>query len=150
MSQQYLLSDWELHNYYPRLPEEALKEFTDWCIFQQAIAAGYEFTPDNKKLEDLEAAYYIEELVDQFVKATRNTIEAGLAALLAGTQADKHALKGIAIVVDFISLYVRYLVPKGKKNRLLPEDKLTLAAREQFEQLCEIAKKYNVQIQVTK
>jgi hypothetical protein len=70
--------------------------------------------------------------------------------LLAGTQADKHALKGIAIVVDFISLYVRYLVPKGKKNRLLPEDKLTQAAREQFEQLCEIAKKYNVQIQVKK
>ncbi|MFQ4143516.1 hypothetical protein [Chlorogloeopsis sp. ULAP02] len=146
MSQDNLMSDLELHNYFSRLPDEALKEFTDWCIFEQAIAAGYEFTPDHKKLEDLEGAYYIEELVDQFVKATRNTIEGGLAALLAGTQADKNALKGIPIVVDFISLYVKYLVPKGKNNTLPVDEKLAQASQEQLDKLREIAKKYNVEI----
>ncbi|MDM9383926.1 hypothetical protein QUB80_24910 [Chlorogloeopsis sp. ULAP01] len=146
MSQDNLMSDLELHNYFSRLPEEALKEFTDWCIFEQAIAAGYEFTPDAKKLEDLEGAYYIEELVDQFVKATRNTIEGGLAALLAGTQADKNALKGIPIVVDFISLYVKYLAPKGKNNTLPVDEKLAQASQEQLDKLREIAKKYDVEI----
>ncbi|RUR84707.1 hypothetical protein ACF3DV_20620 [Chlorogloeopsis fritschii PCC 9212] len=146
MSQDNLMSDLELHNYFSRLPEEALKEFTDWCIFEQAIAAGYEFTPDRKKLEDLEGAYYIEELVDQFVKATRNTIEGGLAALLAGTQADKNALKGIPIVVDFISLYVKYLAPKGKNNTLPVDEKLAQASQDQLDKLREIAKKYNVEI----
>ncbi|MDJ0798581.1 MAG: hypothetical protein QNJ51_17465 [Calothrix sp. MO_167.B12] len=139
-------SNIELHTYLPRFPDEALKEFTDWCILEQAIAAGYEFTPDLKKLEELEPAYYIEELVDQFVKATRSSIEGGLAILLAGKEADGNALKGIPIVVDFVSLYVKYLVPKGPNNTLPTNEKLAQVAQEQFDKLSEIATKYGIKM----
>ncbi|AKG23015.1 hypothetical protein [Calothrix sp. 336/3] len=136
------MSELELHPLLSHLPEDALKEFTEWCIFEQAIAAGFEFTPDNSRLEGLLTPYYIEELVDQFVTATRNSIEGGLAALLAGKKADAHALQGIAIVVDFISLYVLYLVPKGKNNTLTTDEKLVEASQEQYNKLQEISQKY--------
>ena len=139
-------SEIQLHTYLDSFPDEALKEFVEWCILEQAIEAGYEFTPNPKKLADLEATYYIEELVDQFVKATRNSIDGGLAILLAGKEADTNTLEGVLIVVDFISLYVKYLVPKGTKNTLLPDEKLEEAEQEQFNKLSEIAKKYNVEM----
>ncbi|CDN16360.1 MAG: hypothetical protein HRU34_00145 [Richelia sp.] len=139
-------SDIELHTYFPRFPDEALKEFVEWCVLDQVIEAGYEFTPEPKKLADLEPAYYIEELVDQFVKATRNSIEGGLAIFLAGKEADGNALKGIPIVADFVSLYVKYLIPKGPKNTLSSDDKLAEAVQEQFDKLSEIATKYNIQM----
>ncbi len=139
-------SNIELHTYLPRFPDEALKEFTEWCIFEQATAAGYEFTPDTKKLEDLEPAYYVEELVDQFVKATRNSIEGGLSILLAGKEADGNALKGIPIVVDFVSLYIKYLAPKGAKNTQPTNEKLAQVAQEQFDKLSEIAKNYGIKM----
>lgn len=136
----------ELHPYLTNLPEDVLKEFTDWCVLEQAASAGYELIPDNSKLKDLTGGYYIEELVDQFVKATRNTIEGGLAGIAAGKQADNHGLQGIPIVVDFISLYIKYLVPKGEKNLLTVDEKLVQASQEQFDKLLEIAKKYNVDL----
>lgn len=140
------MSELELHHYLPRLSDEALKEFTDWCVLEQAKEAGFELIPDKSKLLDLAPPYYIEELVDQFIKATRNTIEGGMAALAAGKQADNHGLEGIPIVVDFISLYVKYLIPKGEKNLLPVDEKLALASQEQFDKLCEIANKYNLNL----
>jgi hypothetical protein len=136
------MSELELHSYLPRLSEEALKEFTEWCVIEQATEAGFELIVDKSKLANLAPAYYIEELVDQFVQATRNSIAGGMAILAAGKQADTHALTGIAIVVDFISLYVKYLAPKGEKNMLPIDEKLAQAAQEQFDKLCEIAQKY--------
>ncbi|MBF2065916.1 MAG: hypothetical protein IGS39_16070 [Calothrix sp. C42_A2020_038] len=140
------MSQLELYPYLPRLSDEALKEFTDWCVLKQAAEAGFELVTDNSKLLDLEPAYYIEELVDQFIQATRNTIEGGMAALAAGKQADNHGLQGIAIVVDFISLYIKFLVPKGPKNILPVDEKLAQAEQEQFDKLCEIANKYGVNL----
>ncbi|MCX7594119.1 MAG: hypothetical protein N2235_10225 [Fischerella sp.] len=140
------MSDLELHKYLSGLPEAVLREFTQWCVLEQATAAGYEFNPDLMKLENLAAVDYINELVGQFVEATRKSIEGSMAILVAGKQADNHALPGIAAIVDFISLYVRYLVPKGQKNELSPEEKLIQASQEQFEQLGQIAKKYGVEI----
>lgn len=137
-------SNIKLQTYLPSLPDEALKEFVEWCILEHVIEAGYEFTPNAKKLADLDAKYYIEELVDQFVKATRNSIDGGLAILLAGKEADTSTLEGILIIVDFIALYVKYLVPKGSKNTLPPDEKLEETEKEQFNKLSEIAKKYNV------
>ena len=115
-------------------------------MLEQAAEAGFELITDNSKLVDLEAPYYIEELVDQFIQATRNTIEGGMAALAAGTQADSHGLQGIPIVVDFISLYIKYLVPKGPKNLLTADEKLAQAEQQQFDKLSEIAKKYNISL----
>jgi hypothetical protein len=138
----------ELHPYLANLPEDVLKEFTEWCVLEQAAEAGYELIPDNAKLKELTGAYYIEELVDQFIKATRNTIEGGLAAVAAGKQADNHGLQGIPIVVDFISLYIKYLVPKGEKNLLTVDEKLVQASQEQLAKLSEIAKKYSVDLKI--
>lgn len=142
------MSEIELYSHLPKLSVDALKEFTEWCIVEQAVDAGYEFTPDQSKLINLEAAYYIEQLVDQFINATRNSIEGGIAALAAGKQADSHGLQGIPIVVDFISLYVRFLVPKGRK-KMHPNEEVTneiyeKACQEQWDKLCEIAQKYQV------
>jgi hypothetical protein len=134
----------ELHTYLANLPTDALQEFTEWCILQ-ATEAGYEFSPDTSKLEKLVGAYYIEELVDQFIRTTRNTIEGGMAAFVAGKQADNHGLKGIAIVVDFVSLYILYLLPKAKKNTLPADERLATASQEQLDKLSEIAKKYGVE-----
>ncbi len=140
------MSNLELYKYLPELPDEALQEFTQWCVLEQATVAGYEFTPDNNQLENLPTADYINELIAQFAEATRKSIEGSMAILLAGKQADERALPGIAVLVDFISLYVRYLVPKGKNNELPPEDKLAQASQEQFDKLGQIAKKYGVEI----
>jgi hypothetical protein len=142
------VSKLELHSYLPRLSDEALKEFTEWCVLEQAAEAGFELIVDNSKLLDLEAPYYIEELVDQFIQATRSTIEGGMAALAAGKQADNHSLKGIPIVVDFISLYIKYLVPKGPKNLLTVDEKLAEAEQQQVEKLKEIAQKYNIDLKI--
>ncbi|TFI52600.1 hypothetical protein BLD44_020230 [Mastigocladus laminosus UU774] len=140
------MSNSELHNYLAGLPEVVLQEFTQWCVLEQATAAGYEFTPDLVKLKNLETVDYIHELVGQFADATRKSIEGSMAIMVAGKQADNHALPGIAAIVDFISLYVKYLVPKGPKNELPTDEKLNLASQEQFEQLCQIAKKHSVEI----
>lgn len=142
------MSKLELHPYLSRLSNEALKEFTEWCVLEQAAEAGFELITDNSKLLDLEAPYYIEELVDQFIQATRNTVEGGMAALAAGKEADSHGLQGISIVVDFISLYIKYLVPKGPKNLLTPDEKLAQAEQEQFDKLGEIAKKHNIDLKM--
>jgi hypothetical protein len=136
------MSNLELHKYLSSLSEEVLKEFTQWCVLEQATTAGYEFIPENPKLEKLQGAYYIEELVDQFMGATRNSIDGGMAALAAGKKADTSELKGIPIVVYFISLYVLYLLPKSKNNILPTEEKLAQGSQEQFDKLQEIAKKY--------
>ncbi len=140
------MSNSELHNHLAGLPEVVLQEFTQWCVLEQATAAGYEFTPDLVKLKNLETVDYIHELVGQFADATRKSIEGSMAIMVAGKQADNHALPGIAAIVDFISLYVRYLVPKGPNNQLPTDEKLQLASQEQFEQLCQIAKKHSVEI----
>lgn len=140
------MSELTLHKHLLHLPDAMLQEFTQWCVLEQATAAGYKFTPDPKKLENLSPEDYIPELISQFVEATRNTIEGGMAVLAAGQQADQHALPGLGVIVDFISLYVLYLVPKGKKNMLPPEEKLTQASQEQFDKLCEIGKKYGVAV----
>jgi hypothetical protein len=140
------MSELELYPYLPRLSEAALKEFAEWCVIEQATEAGFELIVDESKLANLAPAYFIEELVDQFVQATRNSIAGGMAILAAGKQADTHALTGIAIVVDFISLYVKYLVPKGEKNMLPIDEKLVQTAQEQFDKLCEIAQKYGVDL----
>ncbi|MGJ5672374.1 MAG: hypothetical protein ACR9NN_01910 [Nostochopsis sp.] len=140
------MSNSELHNHLAGLPETVLQEFTQWCVLEQATAAGYEFTPDLLKLKNLETVDYIHELVGQFADATRKSIEGSMAIMVAGKQADNHALPGIAAIVDFISLYVKYLVPKGPNNELPTDEKLNLASQEQFEQLCQIAKKYSVEI----
>lgn len=142
------MSEIALHPHIPKLSIDALKEFTEWCILEQAVEAGYEFTPDNSKLMNLEVNYYIEELVDQFINTTRNSIEGGMAALAAGKQADNHGLVGIPIVVDFISLYIRYLVPKGPIN-MHPSKENTneiyeLACQQQWDKLSEIANKHHV------
>lgn len=142
------MSEIALHPHLSKLPVDALKEFTEWCILEQAVEAGYEFTANNSKLINLAPDYYIEELVDQFIQATRNSIEGGIAALAAGKQADTNGLQGIPIVVDFISLYVRYLVPKGRNN-MHPSQETTnqvyeLASQQQWDKLSEIGKKYHV------
>jgi hypothetical protein len=126
------MSELELHSYLPHLSEETLKEFTEWCVIEQATEAGFELIVDKSKLTNLAPAYYIEELVDQFVQATRNSIAGGMAIL----------------VVDFISLYVKYLAPKGEKNMLPIDEKLAQVAQEQFDKLCEIAQKYGVDLKV--
>jgi hypothetical protein len=135
-----------LHNYLPRLPESALQEFTEWCILEQAKEAGYEFNPNESKLANLPTAEYIAEFVGQFIESTRNTIEAGLAAVFAGKQADNHALPGIAVVVDFASIYVLYLLPKGEKNEKPADEKINQASKEQFKKLQQIAQTYGVEI----
>jgi hypothetical protein len=138
------MSELDLYPHLSKLPEDALKEFAEWCMLEQAKEAGYEFTPDNVKLKKLTGGYYVEQLIDQFMGATRNTVEGGMAALAAGKQADNHGLTGLPIVVDFISLYVKYIFPKGKKSNLSTDEKLAQASQEQFDKLNQIATKHNV------
>ncbi|MBW4684709.1 MAG: hypothetical protein KME40_06315 [Komarekiella atlantica HA4396-MV6] len=133
-----------LHKYLPRLPEAALQEFTEWCVLEQAKAAGCNFTPDRSKLENLPPADYLPKLIDQFMKVKPDPIKAGLVAAIAGKEADKHALSGLAVVADFVSLYVKYLIPK---EGMTPEDAeavLTKASQHQCEKLNEIAKKHGI------
>jgi hypothetical protein len=140
------VSDIALHKYLPRLPEAALQEFTEWCVVEQAKTAGLNFTPDKSKLNNLPPVDYIPKLVDQFMKVKPDPIKAGLVAAIAGKEADKHALPSLATVVDFVSLYVKYLIPKEGNNPEQAEAILTQASQQQCEQLTQIAKKYGVEL----
>ncbi|WP_427160163.1 hypothetical protein ACQFX9_00115 [Aliinostoc sp. HNIBRCY26] len=138
------MSNLELHKYFPKLPEAALKEFAEWCILEQVKSAGIEFTPDLSKLENLIPNEYIWQLIDQFMKSRPDPIKTGLVSAMAGQEADSHGLIGSAIMVDFLSLYVKYLIPE---NGTTPEEAKTLiteAAIQQYEKLSELADKYNV------
>ncbi|MCF4970020.1 hypothetical protein [Nostoc sp. CMAA1605] len=138
------MSNLELHKYFPKLPEAALKEFVEWCILEQAKSAGIEFTPDLSKLENLIPNEYIWQLIDQFMKSRPDPIKTGLVSAMAGQEADSHGLIGSAIMVDFVSLYVKYLIPE---NGTTPDEAKTLiteAAIQQYEKLSELADKYNV------
>ncbi|MEH2152446.1 hypothetical protein [Nostoc sp.] len=139
------MSDLALHKYLPRVPDAALQEFIEWCVVEQAKAAECNFTPDRSKLDNLPPADYIPKLVDQFMKVKPDPIKAGLVAAIAGKEADKHALSGLAIVADFVSLYVKYLIPKEGSTREQAEEILTQASQHQSEKLTEIAKKHGVE-----
>lgn len=140
------MTELALHNHLSHLPEEALQEFTEWCVLEQAKEVGYKLTPDTKKLEKLPTGDYIHQLVDQFMKVKPDPIRTGLAGAIAGKQADNHALSGTAAIVDFVSLYVKYLVPKEGSDPEQADQLLTQASQQQFEKLSQIAKKYNVEI----
>ncbi|MEH2383321.1 MAG: hypothetical protein V7K27_31280 [Nostoc sp.] len=140
------MSDLALHEYLPRVPDAALQEFIEWCVLEQAKAAELNFTPDRSKLDNLPPADYIPKLVDQFMKVKPDPIKAGLVAAIAGKEADKHALSGLAIVADFVSLYVKYLIPKEGSTREQAEELLTKASQHQSEKLTEIAKKHGVEL----
>ncbi|MHC5938167.1 hypothetical protein [Nostoc sp.] len=138
------MSDLALHEYLPRVPDAALQEFIEWCVLEQAKAAECNFTPDRSKLDNLPPADYIPKLVDQFMKVKPDPIKAGLVAAIAGKEADKHALSGLAIVADFVSLYVKYLIPKEGSTREQAEELLTKASQHQCEKLTEIANKHGI------
>lgn len=138
------MSNLELHKYLPKLPEEALKEFAEWCVLEQAKSAGIEFIPDPTKLENLIPNEYIWQLIDQFMKSRPDPIKTGLVSAMAGQEADSHGLIGSAVMVDFLALYIKYLIPE---NGTTPEEAKTLiteAAIQQYEKLSELADKYNV------
>jgi hypothetical protein len=139
------VSDLALHKYLPRVPDAALQEFIEWCVLEQAKAAECNFTPDRSKLDNLPPADYIPKLVDQFMKVKPDPIKAGLVAAIAGKEADKHALSGLAIVADFVSLYVKYLIPKEGSTREQAEELLNKASQHQCEKLTEIAKKHGIE-----
>ncbi|MEH1997257.1 MAG: hypothetical protein V7L00_00485 [Nostoc sp.] len=138
------MSDLALHEYLPRVPDAALQEFIEWCVLEQAKAAELNFTPDRSKLDNLPPAEYIPKLVDQFMKVKPDPIKAGLVSAIAGKEADKHALSGLAIVADFVSLYVKYLIPKEGSTREQAEELLTKASQHQSEKLTEIANKHGI------
>jgi hypothetical protein len=140
------VSDLALHKYLPLFPDAALQEFTEWCVLEQAKAAGCNFTPDQSKLNNLSPADYIPKLIDQFMKVKPDPIKAGLVAVIAGQQSDKHALSGLAALVDFVSLYVKYLIPKDGSTGEQADEILTKAGQHQCEKLVEIAKKYGVEL----
>ncbi|MEH2318659.1 hypothetical protein [Nostoc sp.] len=139
------MSDLALHEYLPRVPDAGLQEYIEWCVLEQAKAAECNFTPDRSKLDNLPPADYIPKLVDQFMKVKPDPIRAGLVAAIAGKEADKHALSGLAIAADFVSLYVKYLIPKEGSTREEAEELLTKASQHQSEKLTEIAKKHGVE-----
>ena len=145
---QKTMSNKGLHEHFPNLPDRALQEFTQWCVTQQAREAGYEFTPDATKLEDLPTADYIPELVGQFMDTTRKDIRTGLVAVFAGKQADNHSLSGLAAMVDFISLYVKHLFPSEGNDEKQAEELLTKASQQQLEKLSQIAQEHNVKLSV--
>ena len=135
-----------LHKHLSCLPETALQEFTQWCILEQAKEAGYEFTPNESKLENISPAEYIYQIVDQFLKVKNNPIKDGLAAVFAGKLADNHGLSGTAAMVDFISLYVKYLFPSEGHDPQQADELIDRASQEQFEKLVQLAKEHNVEL----
>lgn len=139
------MSDIALHKYLPRLPDIALQEFTEWCVLEQAKTAGFNFTPDNSKLQNLPPQEYISKLIDQFMKVKPDPIKAGLVAAIAGKEADEHNLSGVAALTDFVSIYVKYLVPKDGTTPDQAKALLLEAAQKQCEQLTQIAKKHGVE-----
>lgn len=140
------MSDIPLHRYLPRLPEAALQEFIEWCVLEQAKAAECNFTPDQSKLNNLPPTEYISQLIDQFMKLKPDPIKAGLVAAIAGKEADQHGLSGLAVIADFIALYVKYLIPKDGNTPQQAEMILTDASKKQCEKFMEIAKKYDVKL----
>ncbi|WP_066380246.1 MULTISPECIES: hypothetical protein [unclassified Anabaena] len=138
------MSDLELHKYLPKLPEEALQEFTEWCVLEQAKLAGIEFTPDTTKLQNLIPNEYIWQIIDQFMKDRPDQIKAGLVSAMAGKEADSHGLVGSAIMVDFLALYVKYLIPSIGNTPEEAKALISEAAIQQYEKLSELADKYNV------
>ncbi|MGF1934009.1 MAG: hypothetical protein RM347_006350 [Nostoc sp. ChiQUE02] len=140
------MSDLALHNYLPRVPDAALQEYIEWCVLEQAQAAECNFTPDRSKLDNLPPEDYVPKLVEQFMKVKPDPIKAGLVAAIAGKEADKHGLSGLAIAADFVSLYVKYLIPKEGSTREQAEEILTQASQHQCEKLTEIAKKHGVEL----
>ena len=138
------MSDIPLHRYLPRLPEAALQEFIEWCVLEQAKAAECNFIPDQSKLNNLPPTEYIPQLIDQFMKLKPDPIKAGLVAAIAGKEADEHGLSGLAVIADFIALYVKYLIPKDGNTPEQAEMILTDASKKQCEKFMEIAKKYDV------
>ncbi|MFM7365880.1 MAG: hypothetical protein ACKO11_15560 [Cuspidothrix sp.] len=140
------MSNLELHQYLPKLPEAALQEFIEWCMLEQSSAAGLEFKPDQTRLNNLTPADYSKQLVDQFMKVRPDPIRAGLVAVIAGQQADKHELSGLAAIVDFVALYVKYLIPKDGTNPEEADAILAKAGQHQYEQLVEIGKKHGVSL----
>lgn len=139
------MSDLELHKYFAKLPETALQEFTEWCVVEQSKAAGIEFTPDKTKLENLIPNEYIWQIIDQFMKVKPDAIKAGLVSVIAGKEADSHNLIGSAIMVDFIALYVKYLIPENGNTPEQASALIAEAAIAQYEKVSELADKYNVQ-----
>ncbi|MEM7713384.1 MAG: hypothetical protein AAF349_07360 [Cyanobacteria bacterium P01_A01_bin.68] len=140
------MSNTALHEHLPNLPDKVLQEFTQWCVTQQAREAGYEFTPNETKLEELPTADYIPELVGQFMDTTRKDIRTGLVASFAGKQADNHSLPSLAAMVDFVSLYVKHLFPSEGHDETQAEELITKASEQQFEKLSQIAQEHNVQL----
>jgi hypothetical protein len=140
------VSDIALHKYLPRLPEAALQEFIEWCVVEQSKAAECNFTPDKTKLDNLPPAEYIPKLVDQFMKVKPDPIRAGLVAAIAGKEADQHGLSGLAIVADFVALYVKYLIPKDGDTPEQADAVLLQASQQQCEKFTEIASKYGVNL----
>jgi hypothetical protein len=138
------VSNLELYQYLPKLPDAALQEFTEWCVLEQAKAAGLEFKPDATKLKDLAPGDYLKQLIDQFMKVKPDPIRAGLVAVIAGKQSDKHNLSGLAAIVDFVALYVKFLIPKDGTDPEQAEAILAKASQHQYEQLTQIAKKHDV------
>ncbi|BCL34544.1 hypothetical protein [Nostoc sp. MS1] len=139
------MSDLELHKYLPKLPEEALQEFTEWCVVEQSRAAGIEFVPDRTKLEKLIPNEYIWQIIDQFMKVKADPIKAGLVSAMAGQEADSHNLIGSAVMVDFVALYVKYLIPENGNTPEEAKKLIVEAGLQQYEKLSELADKYNVQ-----
>jgi hypothetical protein len=138
------VSNLELYKYLPQLPDAALQEFTQWCILEQSTAAGLEFKPDEAKLNNLEPLDYIKLLIDQFMKVKPDPIRAGLVAVIAGQQTDKHNLSGLPAMVDFVSLYVKYLIPKDGTNPEEVDKILAEASQHQYDKLAETAKRHGV------
>jgi hypothetical protein len=138
------VSDLELHKYLPKLPEPALQEFTEWCVLEQAKAAGIEFTPDPTKLQDLIPNEYIWQLIDQFMKVKPDPIKAGLVSTIAGQEADSHGLIGSAVMADFVALYIKYSIPENGTPPEEAQKLITEAAIQQYEKISELADKYNV------
>jgi hypothetical protein len=78
------------------------------------------------------------------MKVKPDPIKAGLVAAIAGKEADKHGLSGLAVVADFVALYVKYLIPKDGNTPEQAEMILTDASKKQCEKFMEIAHKYGV------
>ncbi|HLO89014.1 MAG TPA: hypothetical protein VK203_28965 [Nostocaceae cyanobacterium] len=140
------MSKLELHKHLSNLPDAALQEFTEWCVLEQSKVAGIEFKPDENKLKNLQSEDYLKQLIDQFLKVKPDPIRAGLVAAVAGKQADAHGLTGVAVVADFISLYVKYLIPKDGTAPEKVDTILADATQKQYEQLSQIAQKHGVKL----
>ncbi|MEO1428768.1 MAG: hypothetical protein AAFS12_01590 [Cyanobacteria bacterium J06632_19] len=142
------MSNTALHEHLSNLPSEVLQEFTQWCVTQHAREAGYEFTPNETKLEELSTEDYIPEIVGQFMDTTRKDIRTGLIATFVGKKADNHSLSGLAAMVDFVSLYVKHLFPSEGNDEIQAEELLNKAHEEQFNKLVQIAQQHNVKLSV--